>query len=275
VAFSPDGTRLATADGDKLVRVWEVSTGCDLLRLQHADFVQEVAFSPDGTRLATACADTVAWIFDAGTGRELTRLQHGVPVLAVAFSPDGTRLATSGCDDEVEEVEKLETRAWIWDAGTGRELTLLQHDGPVVSLAFSPDGTRLATGSYDTLARIWDLGTHLATGSYDTLARIFDAGTGRGPTRLQHDSWVNAVAFSPDGTRLATGGVGGQARIWDASTGRELTRLQHHGRYVVTFNLDGTETKHDHGQVESVAFSPDGTRLATGIDDVVRIWSPA
>jgi len=146
VAFSPDGSRLATGSDDNLARIWDASTGRELTRLQHGGCVSSVAFSPDGSRLATAShQDNLARIWDASTGRELTRLQHDNWVLSVAFSPDGTRLATGSIDE----------LARIWDASTGRELTRLQHTHPVFWVAFSPHGTRLATGSGGGQARIW------------------------------------------------------------------------------------------------------------------------
>ena len=104
----------------------------------------------------------------------------------------------------------------------------LDHGGLVCGVAFSPDGTRVATGSYD--------------GS----ARVFDAATGAELARLDHGGLVYGVAFSPDGTRVATGSSDGSARVFDAATGAELARLDHDG------------------SVYAVAFSPDGTRVATG-----------
>src|SRR5207302_748865 len=87
----------------------------------------------------------------------------------------------------------------------------LDHGGAVDAVAFSPDGTRLATGSSD--------------GS----ARVFDAATGAKVCRLDHDGAVAAVAFSPDGTRLATGSRDNSARVFDAATGAEVCRLHHGG----------------------------------------------
>ena len=92
-----------------------------------------------------------------------------------------------------------------------RVLSRLDHDGRVRAVAFSPDGTRVATGSVDRSAR------------------VFDAATGVQLARLDHDGDVNAVVFSPDGTRVATGSGDGSARVFDAATGAELARLDHDG----------------------------------------------
>jgi WD40 repeat protein len=112
VAFSPDGTRVATASRDNSARVFDAATGTELARLEHDNDVNVVAFSPDGTLIATGSDDRSARIFDAATGTELDRLDHDGDVRAVVFSPDGALVAT-GSGDGSARVFEVKTRALI------------------------------------------------------------------------------------------------------------------------------------------------------------------
>jgi WD40 repeat protein/serine/threonine protein kinase len=129
-------------------------------------------------------------------------------------------------------------------------LTLKGHAGPVESVAFSPDGQRLASGSRDKTVKIWD------------------SATGKELLDLEgHDLWVTSVAFSPDGQRLGSGSHDGTVKIWDNATGKELFDLKGH---IASFRATSRDAL---PWVTSVAFSPDGRRLASGSGDkTVKIW---
>jgi Tol biopolymer transport system component len=155
------------------------------------------------------------------------------------------------------------------------------HGDRVASAAYSPDGTRIVTASYDKTARIWEArtgaqlavlsghgdrvasaayspdGTRIVTASYDKTARIWEARTGAQLAVLSgHGDFVASAAYSPDGTRIVTASLDKTARIWEARTGAQLAVLSGHGGLVV-----------------SAAYSPDGTRIVTASDDkTARIW---
>jgi len=150
VAFSPDGTRLATASTDGTAKIWDVRTGNLILTLVgHASAIIDIAYSPDGKKIATASGDATAKIWDAATGEELFTLTgHSAGLSSVAFSPDGKFLATGSGDNTAK----------IWDVETGDELlTLPGSQGGVYGLAFS----------------VLDGGTHLAVASNDGVVRTF------------------------------------------------------------------------------------------------------
>ncbi|KAK3364026.1 HET-R [Lasiosphaeria hispida] len=161
-------------------------------------------------------------------------------------------------------------------------LTLEVHN-LVLSIAFSPDGQRLASGLSDKTIKIWDPmsgqcletlqghrnwvvsvafspdGQRLTSGSADKTIKIWDPTSGQCLETLQgHHSWVSSVAFSPDGQRLASGSFDKTIKIWDPTSRQCLETLQGH-----------------HGLVQSIAFSPDGQRLASGLSDkTIKIWDP-
>ena len=275
VAWSPDGTKLATASADHTAKVWNASTGRELLTLRgHQDSVRSVAWSPDGSKLATASADHTAKVWNASTGRELnTLLGHRNSVMSVVFSPDGTKLVTAS----------LDRTARVWDASTGRELKdLLGHEGGVWSAAWSPDGSQIATASWDDhTVKVWEAstgkrvrelldhqsrfysvawspdGNKLAAGSWDRTAKVWDARTGTKLLTLTgHRDSVMSVGWSPDGSKLVTASEDRTQKVWDASTGRELLTLRGHQEQVV-----------------SVAWSPDGSTLLTGSwDHTAKVW---
>jgi WD40 repeat protein len=291
VAFNLRGTRLATANGDGAVKLWDPVSGKELLNLQaHADGVEAVAFSPDGKHLASAGDDRTIKVWDVEAGNVVRTLKAPYTALrSVTFSPDGKRLASGGFDDAVGSWFSLPPRfsapgrhaVVVWDAETGEEVISLPHSGWAGSVAWSPEGKRLASGGGDGTVKVWDG----ATGR-----EIF--------TLIGHRGIVLCVAWSPDGRRLASVDSRGRAiRVWDARTGKEAFTLKGHngavmgvafspdGRRLASASRDGTvkvwdATRSPEGitlqvseaEPSGAAFSPDGRRLAVAADTEVKVW---
>jgi eukaryotic-like serine/threonine-protein kinase len=235
LALTPDGNTLATASGDRTVRVWDLAARREALVYRaHTSIVYTVAASPDGTLLASAGDDRVIRLWERATGRDVRVLQgHEDSVWALAFSPDGKLLASAGHNQTLK----------LWDVRTGElRSTLVGHAGQVVAVAFSPDGRKLASGSWDRTARVWDVAARREVAVLEG-----------------HADDVNGVAFSPDGRRLATASADRTIKLWDAENGEELLTLSGHGDRVwsVAFSPDGQ------------------TLLSGSWDGTVRLWRAA
>ena len=281
VAFSPDGSTIASASEDTIY-LRDAHTGRHKRTLEgHTNEIYSVAFSPDGNTIASASEDETIRLWDARTGRHKRTLEgHTDYVSSVAFSPDSQTLASGSWDDTIR----------LWDARTGRhKRTLKGHTSNVNSVAFSPpDGNTIASASKDETVRLWDAhtgrhkrtleghtdyvnsvafspdGSIIASASDDETVHLWNIFVNKPlyiiesalPTNLEHTSHVNSVAFSPDGNTIASASDDETIRLWDARTGRHKRTLEGH-----------THT------VNSVAFSPDGNTIASASDDhTIRLW---
>lgn len=287
LAFSPDGSIVATAGANGNVILWEVPSGRRLRSIPgRTGGTYGLAFNlPDGTVVAAAGGDGTIRLYEVATGREVAaiRTERGREALAVAFSPDGATIATcTGVFWETVERADEVGDLTLWDAGTGRAIRpLIGHTGSVHQAVFAPDGSSLASAGGDGSVRVWDPETG------DALMDL------RG-----HDGVVMGVAYSPDGRRIVSAGLDGTLRIWEASTGAALGVYRDPGERFLsvvwspdgrsiaaagrswsvtiwdaeTGRKSGTYRGHDR-EATGVAYSRDGRLLGSaGYDGLVRIW---
>jgi WD40 repeat protein len=265
VAFSSDSKLLAAGALDGSVRLWSMVTGEDQGILEgHRGGATSVAFSSGGYLLAVGTGNGQVRLWDVDTGESSGTMQeHSTAVESVAFVTDGFLVASGSLDGEVR----------LWDVASRAELPPLSDSNdltPVESVAFSPDGTMLAAGGGNTI-RLWDVeaetvkavletdigeiatvsfrpdGALLVYGGADGAVWVWDLADDNHALLAGQADQMMALAFSSDGQMIASGDSGA-VRLWDASTGENLVAL--------------TSTS---GQaVNSVAFRPDGTLVASG-----------
>jgi WD40 repeat protein/serine/threonine protein kinase len=274
LAFRPGGAVLASGGDDHLVRLWDVSSGRELNRLEgHDQTVASVAFFPDGRRLASAGLDGKLQLWELpGEGAGQARAQ-GHPswttafdnkLRAVAVSPDGMRLAAAGSAGIIH---------LLGPDGTESAMAYgpMHHDGqPVFALAFSANSAQLASASGDGTIGIWqpDTGKRLgqmkvgrpmrATAFSPDRSMLVGGGDSPGVSLwatndqhlfaelIGHPRSVRSIAFAPDSRIVATACDDGKIRLWDAHTGVFFYAMHGHG-----------------ARINSVAFSPDGSTLAS------------
>ncbi len=252
-SFGPDGRFLAARcrEDRRLVRVWDVDSGKELRTYRgHQLPVFCLCLSVDGRYLATCACDEIPGgkpfeikVWDGATGEQLAAIGGAGQVLSLSFSPDSRWLAV-GNDDQMHVFD--------WQAEREVISPLGNHRSKVTAIAFSPDGSRVASaGLNGRVIHIWD-----------TTGWNSSSSTSRQPLRsIAAPSLLCDLAFSPDGQRLA-GASRDLIRMWDAETGVEVLTLR-----------GAPQRYRDPPFNARVVFHPDGTRLAgTNWNESISVW---
>jgi len=216
LAYSPDGTVLASGSLDHTVSFWDSDTGRQLGVLSgHTARIRDVIYHPDGQRLFSASDDGTIRIWDADSKETIRTLSgHSGPVLSVASSPGGMHIVSGGEDGTFR----------CWEVETGTELYRFELSSPVLDICYNHSGTQLAFSCQSGMVQVRDC----LDGS---LVRNLKG----------HEEAALAVAFHPDGRRLATSSQDKSVRLWDINTGQALFTLKAHRAGVrdLEFNASG------------------------------------
>ena len=257
VAFSPDGTRLASGGADNTVRLSDTTGDRDPITLQkHTGPTNVLAFSPDGKMLASGSTDKTVQLWDATTGEPLATLTgHINGITALAFSPDGNTLVSGSTDGTL--------RFWQTATGTPADDLITGHTQSIKAATFFQDrrgevtSPLLVSAAFNGEITFWDV----------------DAAQKSTVQNSGHRDWYSALAFSPDGTKLVSAGAdsttvfGGfpagfsstkpdnLTRLTDVSTGDELATLQRGSSKLIFSPDDRTKT------------------VATILGDTIRLWN--
>jgi len=278
--FHPSGSQFVTCGSDLTARIWDATTGEEILVLSgHTGPILNAAFSPNGERIVTASLDGTAMVWRSMVDMRTDPFTgHAGGIHSVVFNPNGQLIATTGDDrticvwrtnsrelattfgyfrdlvrfydrllffpngDRIATMQMGQSNPDIWNISSGMvDFDLKHYDFGVYALAISPDGEIVATGSDDFNARLWS--------SKNGLERDILKG---------HKGWVSSVIFDPTGHYIGTGSTDHTARIWKVSKGKLHQALKGHS-----------------GTVNMILFNNAGTAVATaGKDKGVRIWDP-
>lgn len=259
VAFSPDGSRFAVSGDKGRVDICDPSLGEIVRTIEaHTGIASDVTFSPDGERLVSGGDDGAVVAWEANTGERIMTFEgHSAAITSVAVSPTEDVVVSAGEDKTIR----------FWNATTGAELRAALHSEDVVTdVLFSLDGRLLAMADAGGSINIWQTSS-LIDGNFvafrsakDAEQRLFRGAKGdsqRPITLRGHTGRIVEISFSPDNRRLASLSRDGTAKVWDVASGQEAITLDPWGL---------------HETLASVAFSPDGHRLAAARKYDVTIW---
>ncbi|KAH7928957.1 WD40 repeat-like protein [Leucogyrophana mollusca] len=235
LALSPDGSRVAIyPSGGPRIYVYDIEAGCTVSSSVEAyeGTIRDMTFSSDGGRLVSMTWNRTIEMWDLE--KEAAALPWDGPLAdCVAFSPNGKHIAC-GIDDNLRILDPV--------SGEVQSAPFQKHTGRILSIAFSPDGRLIASGSADHTARVWDIET----------AASWPSNFGG------HSAAIQNIAFSPNGKLIVSSSADRTICVWDVGTGIPMA---------------GPFAGHT-ASITSVIFSPDGRSIISGsLDHTIRVWT--
>lgn len=269
VAYHPDGDVVLSGGEDGALIVWDAATGAEMRRLDgHEAGVTSVVLNADGSRVLSTAQNGTATVWDVESGDTLATFTadgEGIAFFSGAINADGTQVLTGDGNGVVT----------LWDVESGDLITAFEdwHTNRIDGLAFSPDGTQFASGSWDETFTIYNLdteeavrvetdgrvtdvefesdGSTLLTSSGDFSVYTWDATTGEPVQSFGgHLQWVNAATYDDEGRFILSAARDNTVRLWNVAFGEQMIQFGGH-----------TE------RVTDVDFSPDGNRAVSASED--------